>query len=105
AYFRQAIEHGAKAEAAWNANISAYRNAFPDFAKEFEEVRLGAAPLNWEADIPIFPADAKGMATRVASGKVMNAIAPRLPALIGGSADLDPSTFTALKGLGDFEAP
>ena len=52
---------------------------------------------------PGFPADAKGMATRVASGKIMNAIAPRLPALIGGSADLDPSTYTALKGLGDFE--
>ena len=60
-------------------------------------------PKGWDADIPVFPADAKGMATRVASGKVMNAIAPRLPALIGGSADLDPSTHTVLKGLGDFE--
>jgi transketolase len=63
----------------------------------------GEMPRNWDADIPDFPADAKGMATRVASGKVMNAIATRLPALIGGSADLDPSTHTALKGLGDFE--
>ncbi|MGH8320370.1 MAG: transketolase-like TK C-terminal-containing protein, partial [Gammaproteobacteria bacterium] len=62
-------------------------------------------PQAWDADIPVFPADAKGVATRVASGKVMNAIAPRLPALIGGSADLDPSTYTALKGLGDFEPP
>jgi transketolase len=53
--------------------------------------------------MPVFPADAKGIATRVASGKVMNAIAPRLPALTGGSADLDPSTHTALKGLGDFD--
>jgi transketolase len=60
-------------------------------------------PAGWDADIPQFPADAKGMATRVASGKIMNAIAPHLPALIGGSADLDPSTYTALKGLGDFE--
>ena len=65
----------------------------------------GDLPPDWDADIPVFPADAKGMATRVASGKVMNAIAPRLPALIGGSADLDPSTYTALKGLGDFEPP
>src|SRR5436190_6612928 len=103
AYFRQAIEHGAQAETAWNANVSAYANAFPDLAKEFEQVRLGSAPPGWDADIPIFPADAKGMATRVASGKVMNAIAPRLPAFIGGSADLDPSTHTALKGLGDFD--
>jgi transketolase len=62
-------------------------------------------PAGWDADIPVFPADAKGMATRVASGKVMNAIAPRVPALIGGSADLDPSTNTALQGLGDFEPP
>ena len=64
-----------------------------------------SCPTGWDADIPIFPADAKGMATRVAGGKVMNAIAPRLPALIGGSADLDPSTHTALKGLGDFNPP
>ena len=62
-------------------------------------------PAGWDAAIPVFPADAKGVATRVASGKVMNAIAPHLPALIGGSADLDPSTYTALKGLGDFEPP
>jgi hypothetical protein len=62
-------------------------------------------PAGWDADIPVFPTDAKGMATRVASGRVLNAIAPRLPALVGGSADLDPSTYTALTGLGDFEPP
>jgi transketolase len=61
-------------------------------------------PPDWDADIPVFPADPKGMKTRVASGKVMNAIAPRLPSLMGGSADLDPSTYTALKGAGDFES-
>src|SRR5438105_4763846 len=104
AYFRQAIEHGTQAEAAWNAKVKAYANAFPDLAAEFEQVRLGAAPPNWDADIPVFRADAKGIATRVASGKVMNAIAPRVPALIGGSAGLAPSTYTALKVLGDFEA-
>ncbi len=63
----------------------------------------GELPAGWDADIPEFSADVKGMATRVASGKIMNAVAPQLPALIGGSADLDPSTHTALKGLGDFE--
>ena len=55
--------------------------------------------------IEIFPADLKGMATRVASGKVLTAISPNLPSLIGGSADLDPSTHTALKAMGDFENP
>ena len=105
AHFRRAVEQGAKAEADWNAKLSAYARAFPDLAKELGQVMSGTAPPGWDADIPVFPADAKGMATRVASGKVMNAIAPRLPALIGGSADLDPSTYTALKGLGDFEPP
>ena len=63
----------------------------------------GKLPDGWDRDIPVFPADAKGLATRVAAGKVMNAVASRLPALIGGSADLNPSTHTALSGLGDFE--
>jgi transketolase len=62
-------------------------------------------PAGWDTDIPVFPADPKGLATRDASGKIMNAVAARVPALIGGSADLDPSTKTALKGLGDFNPP
>ncbi|MGE5667386.1 MAG: transketolase [Betaproteobacteria bacterium] len=105
ACFRQAVERGAQAEAAWNARFSAYAQAFPDLAREFEQMLGGGLPANWDADIPVFPPDAKGMATRVASGKVMNAVAPRVPALMGGSADLDPSTHTALAGLGDFEPP
>jgi transketolase len=104
AHFRRAIERGARDEAAWNGRWAAYAQAFPDLARELEQVLRAELPANWDADVPIFPADAKGMATRVASGKVMNAIAPRVPALIGGSADLDPSTFTALAGFGDFEA-
>src|SRR5579864_3366764 len=103
AHFREAVERGARAETAWNSQLAAYTQAFPDLARELEQVLRGDLPANWDADIPRFPADAKGMATRVASGKVMNAIAPRVPALMGGSADLDPSTFTALTGLGDFE--
>ena len=105
AHFRLALEHGAQAEADWNHQFSEYVQAFPDLAREFEHVIRGTVPENWDADVPIFPADAKGMATRVASGKVMNAIAPRFPGFIGGSADLDPSTHTALKELGDFEPP
>ena len=65
----------------------------------------GELPEGWDADVPLFPPDAKGIATRVASGKVMNALAPKIPTLIGGSADLNPSTNTALKGLGDFQSP
>jgi transketolase len=103
-HFRQALERGAQAERAWNNQLSAYAKALPDLARELEQVLRGDLPADWDKDVPTFPPDAKGIATRVASGKVMNAIAPRVPALMGGSADLDPSTFTALTGLGDFEA-
>jgi transketolase len=89
----------------WNARMTAYAQAFPDLAAELQRSLRGELPPGWDADIPMFPADAKGMATRAASARVMNAIAPKLPALSGGSADLDPSTKTALKGLGDFNPP
>jgi transketolase len=102
-FFRRALAHGVRAEAQWNERLAAYANAFPDLARELRQALSGELPDGWDADIPNFAADAKGMATRAASGKVMNAIAPRLPTLTGGSADLDPSTHTALKGFGDFE--
>lgn len=104
-HFRQAIERGVQAETAWKSHFAAYAQAFPELARELEQVLRGDFPADWDKDIPSFPTDDKGIATRVASGTVMNAIAPRVPALIGGSADLDPSTFTALSGLGDFEPP
>ncbi|MGZ5124204.1 MAG: transketolase [Burkholderiales bacterium] len=105
AHFRQAIDNGERVEAEWNRRFSACADAFPDLALEFLEVTSGGLPAGWDAALPTFSADPKGMATRVASGKVMNAVASRLPALIGGSADLDPSTHTALLKLGDFEPP
>jgi transketolase len=105
AHMREALARGARDEAAWNARMQAYEQAFPDLAAELQHRLRGELPAGWDADIPVFPADAKGLATRVASGKVMNALAPKLPALTGGSADLDPSTKTALKGLGDFNPP
>lgn len=105
AHFRLALEAGKKAEAEWDVRFSDYANAFPDFAKEFQRAMAGGLPEGWDADIPVFPADPKGMATRVASGRVLRAIGPKLPSLIGGSADLDPSTHTALTGMGDFENP
>ncbi len=105
AHFREALARGARDEAAWNDRMTAYARAYPDETQELQRSLRGELPPGWDADIPVFPADAKGIATRVASGKVMNAIAPRLPDLVGGSADLDPSTYTALKGLGDFNPP
>ncbi|MDQ3510118.1 MAG: transketolase, partial [Pseudomonadota bacterium] len=104
-HFRAAVERGARDEADWEARMTAYRTAFPELAAELECSLRGELPQGWDRDIPEFPADAKGMASRAASGKVMNAIAPNLPALSGGSADLDPSTKTALKDVGDFSAP
>ena len=104
-HFRRAVITGKKAEAEWNAEFSRYEKAFPDLAAEFQQVIAGKLSKSWDAGIPTFPADAKGIATRVASGKVLNTIDKRLPTLIGGSADLDPSTYTALKAMGDFENP
>ncbi len=102
-HFRAAVERGAHEEAVWDERMSAYARVFPDLSAELQPRLQGELPPGWDTDIPVFPADAKGLATREASGTVMNAIAPRLPALAGGSADLDPSTKTALKGLGDFK--
>ncbi|MDH3442312.1 MAG: transketolase [Deltaproteobacteria bacterium] len=105
AHFRQALDRGKQAEAEWEKRFSDYAKKFPDLAKEFSQVMGGKLPEGWQAEIPNFPADPKGVATRVASGKILNAIAPRLPTLIGGSADLNPSTYTVMNKLGDFESP
>jgi len=105
AHFRAAIGSGQKAEASWQEHFNSYREKFPDLAKEFEQVMSGALPANWQGSIPVFPADPKGLATRAASGKIIAGIATALPTLIGGSADLNPSTFTVLPKLGDFESP
>ena len=104
-HMREALTRGARDEAAWNARWLAYTRAFPELSAELHGRLRGQLPSGWDAAIPVFAPDEKGMATRVASGKVMNAIAPKLPALTGGSADLDPSTKTSLKGLGDFDPP
>lgn len=102
AHFRQALQRGEELEAAWELRMSAYAKAFPDLHAELQRAMRAELVEGWDADIPVFPTDAKGMATREASGKVMNAFAAKVPAFSGGSADLDPSTKTALKGMGDF---
>jgi transketolase len=103
--FRCAIDCGKAGEAAWSDRFAEYAKAFPELAQEFQRLMHGELPADWDAAIPSFPADAKGMATRAASGKVINAIGPKLPALIGGSADLNPSTQTVIKNEGDFQNP
>ena len=105
AHFREAVGRGERDEAAWHERTAAYRQANPDLAAELERSLRGELLPGWDVDIPEFQADAKGIATRVASGKVMNALASKVPALFGGSADLNPSTYTALNGLGDFNPP
>jgi transketolase len=102
AHFREAVEKGSQSEAKWIERFVLYSMAYPDLAQELHRVMQRELPEGWEKDIPEFSPDPKGMATRVASGKVMNAIASKLPTFIGGSADLDPSTHTALAGKGDF---
>jgi len=105
AHFREAIERGARQEAAWNDRMSGYTKTFPELSAELLRSLHNELPPSWDEAIPTFPPHAKGLATRDAAGEVMNAIAARLPALTGGSADLDPSTKTALKGFGDFNPP
>ncbi len=90
----------------WRSARAEFAKAQPELASELAAMDAGALPKGWDADIPTFPPDAKGVATRDASGKTMNAIAPRLPWFLGGSADLSPSTKTALTfdGAGALEA-
>ncbi|MGE0826182.1 MAG: transketolase [Candidatus Binatia bacterium] len=103
-HFRLAVDRGQAAEAEWNTKFSAYEQRYPEPARELRQLMTGELPQGWDADIPQFPADAQGLATRVASGKVMAAVSAKLPGLLGGSADLDPSTHTELKGACDFES-
>ena len=104
-HFLEAVERGKQNETKWAQRFAAYEQTFPDLAQELHQIMYSELPERWDVDIPVFSPDAKGMATRVASGKVMNAIAAKLPTFIGGSADLDPSTHTALIAEGDFENP
>ncbi len=100
--FRQCVDRGAKFEAEWQAKFDAYEKEFPDLAAQWRDWASGKLPEGWQANLPVFPPD-KPMATREASGKVLNAIAASLPMLIGGSADLRPSNNTFLEGMGEFQ--
>lgn len=101
-HFLDSAGRGDLAEREWNSRFRAYKKQYPAEADEIDRLINGELKEGWDSGIPVFPADPKGTATRVASGKVMNAISPYLPGLIGGSADLNPSTHTELKGAGNF---
>jgi transketolase len=103
ANFRKAIDRGQQAEAGWNQLVDKYETKHADLGKQWRETMSGELPVDWESHLPSFD-DAEAMATRVASGKVINALAPHLPMLIGGSADLGVSNNTDIKDGGDFEA-
>jgi transketolase len=103
AHFRKAIERGEKAEADWQKQLDDYRKAEPALAAEFDRFVKRELPEGWTAKLPTFQSTEKPMATRQASGKVLNAISSSLPTLLGGSADLAPSTDTLIKGEKDFE--
>jgi transketolase len=96
---------GKSAHSEWVKRFDAYGKQYPELAKECWQMLESKLPDNWDADIPTFDADPKGLATRDSSGKVENAIAQRIPWMIGGAADLAPSTKTNLKfeGAGSFE--
>lgn len=98
AHYREALQRGAKAESAWQAQFESYSQANPEKAAELKRMIAGDLPANWEEAVPVFPADPKGMATRAVSGKVLNALVKVLPELIGGSADLAGSNGTKLEG-------
>ena len=103
ALFREAIKRGKKYEDSWRKQLKAYLAEYPQLDTELERRLMGALPENWDTDLPIFPADPKGIATRAASGNIINVIAGRLPELLGGSADLAPSNNTWIKDSADFQ--
>jgi transketolase len=97
---------GKEARERWERQFAAYKMKFPELAREIDQMQRRQLPAAWDRNLPNFPADPKGIAGRDASGKVLNVLAQNIPWLLGGSADLAPSTKTLLKfgGAGDFEA-
>jgi transketolase len=106
-HFKAGIgKRGADARKQWSELFAAYRAKFPDLAVEIDKMQRRELPAGWDKNLPVFPADQKGVAGREASGKVLNVLAQNIPWLMGGSADLGPSNKTTLtySGAGDFQA-
>jgi transketolase len=106
-HFREGIgKRGAELHGQWSKKFTEYSQKYPELAEQLNQMRQHQLPSGWDKNLPTFPADAKGIATRESSGKVLNAAAQNIPWMIGGSADLATSNKTTLKfpGAGDFEA-
>jgi len=102
-HFRQAVDKGKEMETQWKTLLRSYENTYPEPALQWDQWMNGELPDGWDRDLLPFPSDTKGTATRVTSGIVLNAIAPNLPNLVGGSADLAPSNKTDIKGEDYFQ--
>jgi transketolase len=105
AHFREAIPNGEAAEAAWNERFAAYSAAFPELAAELTAAINGELAPGWDSDLPVWTTSDKPVATRKASETVIQSFFKKVPGFFGGSADLNPSTNSAMKGAGDFENP
>ena len=102
-FYRGAVDKGREAEQDWQLRFEAYKNLYPELGAELDRRLKREFPEGWDTDLPVFAADAKGMATRAASGKVLNALSEKLPEMVGGSADLTPSNNTKFEEAGDFQ--
>jgi transketolase len=102
-YREEVIRRGAAIEKKWRASFDEYAKQYPKLAEELDTMTGGRLPKGWEGSLPEFPAGGKGISTRTASGTVLNSVAERIPWLVGGSADLAPSTKTLIKNAEDFE--
>ncbi|AFM24810.1 transketolase [Desulfomonile tiedjei] len=103
-HFRKAVDRGKARESEWKSSLEEYEKRYPDLASEFRRRISGSFPEGWDRELPSFKPDDGPIATRSASGKVINVLAPKMPELIGGAADLAPSTKTLIKDLSDFQA-
>ena len=104
-YFRKAAKRTAESEELWMEHMRSYQAKYPELMEEWEQMMGPKLPEGWDVDLPLFKQDPKGIATRSAGGKFLKAVADRIPSLVGGSADLDPSTMTAMEGRGEFQGP
>lgn len=102
-FYRGAIDKGREAEEDWNLRFDTYKSTYPELGAELDRRLKGQLPEGWDSGLPSFVPDAKGVATRTASGKVLNVLSAKLPELVGGSADLTPSNNTKFEEAGDFQ--
>jgi transketolase len=102
-FYRKAVDRGRELEYDWKMRFDAYKRIYPVLGADLQRRFNGELPVDWESALPVFPVDVKGMGTRVASGKTINAISTALPELIGGSADLAPSNNTKIDGSPAFQ--